>query len=268
MCPFCMILNWTQYLKGWTSIVNQHLPGYVAAWNWLARDVLANSELLLALQYEPLHDLVVAGDDSMPTGVLLRGWHPELPTTCCRLEPADEVALRALLTRIVLPRPARLFVHRPWLDPLLQQLEWLPTGYCLQGYARSTPTPIRVSGRPLGLADEQLVRNSRCGWTAAKFRQMLAAGRQPWAIIEHGRIVCRACTGDALPWSEEILSVWTDPAYRKRGLATSLVAALCNDILRRKPYATYTTTNGNHASQHVAAAVGFTPTFCAVEYGG
>lgn len=240
--------------------MNTYLPGYAAAYAWLARDIPANLELLLGLLHEPLDELVVVGGAPHFTGVLMRGPHPTHRGACFRLDAADDAALAALLAQQRPQQRGFWLVHRPHLAAALHARRTLrPTGMRLQGYARRTPTTHPCEGRALAPDDATLVARSKVGWDALHFQRMFPYGRQPWAILRDDRIVCRAAVDVATPWSAEVIAVWTHPAYRNQGLAQRLVASVCNTILQHHSLASYVTTNDNHASQWVARKVGFAP---------
>lgn len=254
--------------EGWYAWgVNEWLPNYAAAWDWLAHDPLGNLDLLSALAYEPLDEIVLVGDDTMGRAVLLRGPHPTRDEMCCRVAAESEIPLQKLL-QVHLQRATDLWLlHRPWVLPMLQSIVPVsPSGYAILGFARDSPSPIPAGGRLLTLDDTALVADSNCGWTASSFRRLWLIGRQPWGIVVDEQLVCRASTGYATPWTEEILGVWTHPDFRGQGLARQLAATLCNDILKRKRIATYTTTSDNYASRRVAVAVGFWSIYESVEY--
>ncbi|MBA3945294.1 MAG: GNAT family N-acetyltransferase [Herpetosiphonaceae bacterium] len=235
---------------------NWHVPGYAVAYSWLARDYLSNLEMILVLLHESLATLLVVGTAPAIRGVLMKCAHPFRSGDCYRIDALDSEVLNELMQHPAVEPSARWLVHRPWMQPILQQRYGIvPSGFGIRGFATTTASTIPRDGRPLGGADRALVEWSDCGWSAADFDQLLQ-GRRPWAIVHDDLIICRASAGYDTPWTAEVLGLWTHPAYRKRGLARSLVAAICDDILARKPIAAYSTTFENLASQHVARAVG------------
>ncbi len=249
-----------------TCLTNTRWPDYADAYRWLARDPWPNQELLLVLLHELIIKLVVIRDGAAVTGVLVLSPHPESTRLCYRLD-AHDAALPALLAAATDDLP--WLIQRPALAAALTARTTLaPTGYVLHGYRCAAVAAGRMLGRPLHAPDVDLVLRSDCGWDAREFRAMLAVERTPWAIIADGRIVCRASCGYGTAWSEEVLGVWTAPAYRGAGLAQSLVRAISADVLRRRPWATYTTTAENLASQRVAAAAGFEAAYRCAEYLG
>ncbi len=236
---------------------NWHLSGYAAAYAWLARDYLSNLEMLLPLLHESLATLLIAGTVPAIHGVLMKCAHPYRSGHCYRIDALDSAALNELMEHPAVELSSRWLVHRPWMKPILQQRYGIvATGFGVRGFATTTASTIPREGRPLGPADRSLVEWSDCGWSGSDFDQLLQS-RRPWAIVYDDLIVCRASAGYDTPWTAEVLGLWTHPAHRARGLARSLVAAVCDDILSRKPIAAYTTTFENLVSQHVAKAAGF-----------
>lgn len=251
--------------------MNAHLPHYAAAIRFLERDAHANRELLLALQYEPVKDLRVAFRGAEVRGVLVRGAGPFNPDPdWLRLEALDVAAVDALLDGIVITPRLVLSVHRPAIGRhLAEHYGVRATGTGVYGYLLRRAgliLPATIEARLLTPRDSALVERSECGWSRGYFEQLFADSRRPWAVIREGLIVSRASSGYGQRDSEEVVGVWTDPRWRGQGLARGLVAAVAADILERMPYATYTTTYDNLASQAVARAVGFQPCFAADSY--
>lgn len=237
-----------------------------AAVAYLLRDPLANRELLLALEYEIPTELRVVDRDGAVTGVLLRGPGPlAADPDWVRIEADDQAALDGLLAQSP-PRCGQGYaLHR----------DWIARSVCERYGASRTEQGVRgfVLGREhappaddtlvqlLTADDTPLVDRSACGWSRRYFGQLFAEGRHPWAIVIDGTIVSRASTGYLSGGCEEVVGVWTNPRFRGRGLARRLVAVVAADILGRNPFATYSTTIENVASQRVALAVGFKPNY-------
>lgn len=248
--------------------MNEHLEHFPAAIEFLSRDRHANRELLLALQYEPVTALHVAFVAGAPTGVLVQGPGPFNPDPdWIRLDAGDETSVDELIQRISLDARLIVSVHRPWMTERLRTAYGLhPTGAGVYGYlidrTQYVP-PAQGTARLLTLDDIGLVERSACGWTRSYFERLFDEARHPWAIIRDGEIVCRASSGYCYADTEEVVGVWTHPQWRGRGLAQAIVRAVTADILQRFPYAAYTTTYDNQASQAVARAVGFQRCFAA-----
>ncbi|HEX6291693.1 MAG TPA: GNAT family N-acetyltransferase [Herpetosiphonaceae bacterium] len=251
--------------------MNEHLPHYAAAVDFLSRDPLANRELLLALRSEPVEQLQVARRDQVAVGVLIAGPGPFIPDPYwIRLDASDEAALDVLMQAFALTERHTLSIHRPWIGVLLRARYGMqPNGMGVYGYLLDRGQLVahdHAQVRMLTPRDVGLVERSHCGWTRSYFQRLFVAGRRPWAIVQDGAIVCRASSGYPDAYSEEVVGVWTHPRWRGRGLARSLVSAVAADILERVSYAAYTTTYDNLSSQAVARTVGFRLCFAADSY--
>jgi ribosomal protein S18 acetylase RimI-like enzyme len=251
--------------------MNECLPHYAAAVDFLNRNPHVNRELLLALRVEPIAQLQVAFRREAVVGVLICGPGPFIPDPYwVRLDAHDEAALDTLVAEFGFTERHTLSVHRPWIGAALASRYGMqPNGTGVYGYLLDRTRLVNhhhPAVRALTLGDIGLVERSRCGWTTSYFEQLFAAGRRPWAIVEDGAIVCRASSGYPDAYSEEVVGVWTHPRWRGRGLARKLVSAVAADILERRQYAAYTTTYDNLASQAVSRAVGFELCFAADSY--
>ena len=147
-----------------------------------------------------------------------------------RLEPADLAPAYAPLALPVLPLGVRVRRAR-YAD--LSGLARLYTGAV--GFERASPTQVRDTLRERILALRTHVARSG--------RRMLAA----------------ASTTAETPSAAMIGGVWTDPAWRDRGLGTAVVAALARELLAegREPYLFYLVDNAPAA--RVYAKIGFRP---------
>ncbi|WP_029214668.1 GNAT family N-acetyltransferase [Kallotenue papyrolyticum] len=251
--------------------MNRRRRDLEAATTFLQRDTQANRELLLALRYASVVELHLAQTRDEVRGVLVRGPGPLSGTAdWVRLDALDAAAVRQLWSALEQPERFTISIHRPWIAAQLQhEANLQPTGQGVLGYVldQTTLRPYTTPGlRRLTPADLELIARSRCGWSRGYARYLFNQGRQPWAIVRDGVIVCRASSGYPCVDSEEVVGVWTHPAWRGQGLARALVSAVAADILTRYRYACYTTTYDNRASQAVARAVGFRPTFDAVSW--
>lgn len=252
--------------------MNHGTEHHDAALAYLLRDPLANRELLLALQHELPNELHVVRRDGVPSGVLMRGPGPLAPDPhWTRIEAEDSATLEQLLA-LSQPRRAQTYaLHREWIAGVLverygaRRTEQGVRGFAL-GREHAPHAPVDPQIRLLNADDRQIVERSVCGWSRRYFTQLLADDRHPWAVLIDDTIVSRASTGYLSGGCEEVVGVWTHPRYRGRGLARRLVAAVAGDILGRHPFATYSTTLDNRASQRVALAVGFQPTYEARVY--
>lgn len=249
--------------------MSDHLATHIAAAEYLSHDAHRNRELLLALAYEPVSAVHVARRNDQVVGALVRGPGPVgLEAEWLRLDADTPQAVADLLTAELLSTNPIVSVHRPWLAKLLAEAYALvPTGDGVYGYLvdrRSLQLRFDPAVRLLEPDDERLVERSACGWSRTYFARLFDERRRPWAVVKDGAIVCRASSGYPDADSEEVIGVWTHPGWRGRGLAQALVAAVAADILQRAPFAAYTTTFSNAASQAVARAVGFERAFAAV----
>lgn len=251
--------------------MNQDLPNYAAAVDFLSADPLVNRELLLALRAEPIAKLQVALRNDRPVGVLICGPGPFIPDPYwIRLDASDAAALDELMQGFSFSARHTLSIHRPWIGATLTARYGMQlNGMGVYGYLvdrEHLVPPVDASVRALTSQDAALVERSHCGWTRSYFQRLFATGRRPWAVVRDGAIVSRASSGYPDAFSEEVVGVWTHPKWRGRGLARSLVSAVAADILERKQYAAYTTTYDNLSSQAVARAVGFQGCFAADSY--
>lgn len=252
-------------------MMNEYLPHYTATIRFLDRDPYRNRELLLALEYEPATRLHLAWDAGAISGVLVRGPGPFNPDPdWLRIEACDAAAVHTLMAQVELTPRLVFSIHRPWIGQLLREHYGLaPTGTGVYGYTLEHAQLVAHSpgaAQLLTARDAELVERSGCGWTPGYFARLFSEGRRPWAILRDGKIVSRASSGYPHAESEEVVGVWTHPHWRGNGLARELVYAVTADILQRFRYVTYTTTYDNLASQAVARAVGFQPSFAADSY--
>jgi ribosomal protein S18 acetylase RimI-like enzyme len=204
-------------------------------------------------------------------GVLICGPGPFVPDPYwIRLDALDQAALDELMRASTVSHRHTLSVHRPWIGAALAANYGMQAnGMGMYGYLVDRAQLVDLadsSVQSLSIRDIGLVERSQCGWSRSYFQRLFATGRRPWAVVRDGMIVCRASSGYPDAFSEEVVGVWTHPRWRGRGLARRLVSAVAADILERKPYAAYTTTYDNLASQAVARAVGFQRCFAADSY--
>lgn len=251
--------------------MNEDLPYFAAAVDFLKQDPLVNRELLLALHSEPIAKLDVALRHDQVIGVLICGPGPFIPDPFwIRLDASDAGALDDLMQGFTFTKRHTLSLHRPWIGATLAARYGMqPNGTGVYGYLVDREHLVKLpdaSVRALRPQDAALVERSQCGWTRSYFQRLFTTGRRPWCVVRDGAIVCRASSGYPDGFSEEVVGVWTHPAWRGRGLARSLVSAVAADILERKQYAAYTTTYDNLSSQAVARAVGFQGCFAADSY--
>lgn len=250
--------------------MNAYLPHYTAAVAYLNRDPYANRELLLALQYEHVSALYVAWRGNTVSGVLVRGPGPFNPDPhWLRLDADDADAVQTLLEQTTLERRLVVSIHRQWIGAIAEAYGLRRTGAGVHGYVAQREhlrLPRDPDVRLLTNDDWPLVERSQCGWSRGYFERLFSEGRRPWVMIADGQIVSRASSGYSTTDCEEVVGVWTHPAWRERGLARRLVATVAHDIVQHVAHAAYTTTFDNRASQRVAHAVGFTPCFTAQSY--
>lgn len=251
--------------------MNEYLPHYADAIRFLDREPYVNRELLLALCYESVTSLRLAWSGAEVSGVLVRGPGPFNPDPdWLRLDALDETAVHTLLAGVAQEPRLVVSIHRPWIGRLLMQHYGLKlTGSGVYGYIIERPQLNEANPSEAQLLTERdsgLVERSNCGWSPGYFAWLFEEGRRPWVIVRDGRIVSRASSGYPYAECEEVVGVWTHPQWRGHGLARQVVQAVAADILERFHYATYTTTYDNLASQAVARAIGFQPSYAADSY--
>lgn len=178
-----------------------------------------------------------------------------------RLDATGPEVLPELLAALPTGKRTRLEAHRPWVrEYLFHRPDWRPTGINFYTFALH-PT------RPLPPADPNLVRltarhvasgvTRQINWAPSTLRAHLNEGGHAFAVEREGRLVARAVTDMATPYTEEIASVYTVPAFRGHGLAKAVVAAAAADIRSRGRIPLYVTTSDNEPSQRVARRLGF-----------
>lgn len=252
-------------------LMNEHLRHYADALDYLNRDPYVNRELVLALRYEAVAALRVVFRGAAVAGVIVRGPGPFNPDPdWIRVDAEDAAALDELLLDFPIDRRDVVSIHRPWIgEALARSYAMRAIGTGVYGYLVDRdgliPHP-HPAIRRLSIKDTALVARSSCGWSRSYFERLFDEDREPWALIQDGQIVSRASSGYPHADSEEVVGVWTHPAWRGRGLARALVSAVAASIVDRMSCAAYTTTYDNLASQAVARAVGFQPCFAADSY--
>lgn len=165
---------------------------------------------------------------------------------------ADAPLLAAALDRVVPPRmmvgPAAHVValhqaHRPPL-PVREIRNPQPLMALRRGHLRATPSPFVRRGR-LGDLDALTVAAAAmhreemgvdpltvdpAGWRA-RMAQLIERGWS-WLWVEDGEIVFKTELSAWTPECAQLQGVWTAPRHRRRGLATSGLAAVCLDLFR------------------------------------
>lgn len=246
-------------------------PDYSAALAFLERDPHTNRELLVALRYEVIAELRLVRRAEQVAGVLLRGQGMHSAgDEWIQLDAADHQAVDELFQGVVPAQMTMVLAHRAWIgEHLVARHGFAAVGPRVLGSlldADNLQPNTDRGARLLTPSDRALVERSGCGWNDIYFQQLFVQSRRPWGLIRDGRIVCRASSGYRHGDTEEVVGVWTHPRWRGRGLARALVSAVAADILSRVSLAAYRTTEDNLASQAVASAVGFRPSFTITPY--
>jgi RimJ/RimL family protein N-acetyltransferase len=76
-------------------------------------------------------------------------------------------------------------------------------------------------------------------------------------IAREGRAIACASTGQITPFTEEVRAVWTEEAYRRKGLGRMVVSSAVSSILAAGRMPTYVAEEQNLASRGLAESVGF-----------
>jgi ribosomal protein S18 acetylase RimI-like enzyme len=196
--------------------------------------------------------------DALPVGLLVAGREGAEGRLTARVATEDAAALDALITAF--PRGvSRVVVHRAWMLPaLIEALPLIPDDVPETLFSLATTPVLPTPGvRPLTMADAPVMAASATLWGRLGLVDALRAGFRPFGIVQGARVVACAMAANVTEWTEEVMSVWTAPRHRGRGFATAVVAATAADIIARGKIATYVAAVTNHASQRVAAKVGF-----------
>lgn len=234
------------------------IPG-AAATAFLGRDPVGNSELLAAIRNDGDVRCLGAARGGALAGVAVIG-QEDGGALAARFEAADAGALAALIAACP-PAVERIAVHRAWMLPaLVAAFTLMPYGTPETVYALAGP-PAQPPGeaRPLTARDVPLMAASATLWGVMGLPDALRAGLRPFGIVRGARVLACALAASGTEWTEEVMSVWTAPRHRGRGLATAVVAATAADIIGRGKTALYVAAVTNHASRRVAAKVGFQP---------
>jgi len=233
---------------------------------FLASDPVAAIELLCAIRYDRDIRCIGAVRDGALAGVLVVTREDD-DTLAARFEAADTETLLPLIAACP-PGVRRIVVHRPWMLPALAAAFLLMPGQSETVFSASTiiPPPPLSACRVLTRADAPLMDKSATMMGGKGLLDGLAQGYRPFGIIVDNWVVAHAVAANTTDWTEEVMSVWTAPRQRGRGLATVIVAAVANDILNHGKTAIYVAAVTNRASQRVAVKVGFQPAYDTTTY--
>jgi RimJ/RimL family protein N-acetyltransferase len=123
----------------------------------------------------------------------------------------------------------------------------------------SSPSGYNI--RPIGLADIHYLwgLNPELAWVAKTWGGPagLASSGHAWGVFTARQLVSIACSFFVGSKYEDI-GVVTDPQFRGVGLSVACAGALCNDILSRGRFPSWSTSPENAASLRVAEKLGFT----------
>lgn len=233
---------------------------------FLGRDPVGNVELLTALRYDREIQCVGALRDGALAGLLVVSREDD-DARAARFEAGEEGALATLIAACP-PDVRRIAVHRPWMLPALAAAFPLvpeqPSETVFAATAIAVPPSPSV--RLLAAADARSVAASAAMMSATTLLDGLARGFRPFGIFTRDRLIAHAIAANGTDWTEEVMSVWTAPRQRGRGLATAVVATVAADILSRGMTAIYVAAVSNRASQRVAIKVGFRPSYETTSY--
>jgi len=228
---------------------------------FLGRDPVGNVELLTALRYDREIQCTGALRDGALAGLLVVSREGN-DARAARFEAEEEETL-SLLIAACPPDVWRIAVHRLWMLPALAAAFRLVPEQPRETVfvARAIAVPPSPSVRLLAAAEARIVAASAAMMSATTLLDGLEQGFRPFGIFLHDRLVAHAIAANRTEWTEEVMSVWTAPRQRGRGLATAVVATVAADILSRGKTAIYVTAVSNRASQRVAIHVGFRPSY-------
>lgn len=225
----------------------------------LAADPVGNVELLCALRYDHAIQCIGVVRGGALAGVLVAAQEDGDNALTARFEAADDAALAPLIAACP-PDARRIVVHRAWMLPALTTAFSLIPEQMSESVFFATATialPASPTVRLLTIADAGVVAVSATMGGGKGFLDALAQGFRPFGVLTDDRLIAHAIAANATDWTEEVMSVWTAPRVRGRGLATAVVATTAADILRRNRTAIYVAAVTNLASQRVAVKTGF-----------
>jgi predicted GNAT family acetyltransferase len=214
--------------------------------------VEADGAVVGAAARTPPHDLVVT----------------RLPEAGAALIAEHVAALPELITGVAGPERAGLDVAECLKKRLGLQVRLRVRQLVYELTRLQAPAPPARGGARLATADDhQLV----CDWHAAFVQEVKLAhpgNASEWAktIIEEGKAwlwneggpQALACFGRSLPHGRSIGPVYTPPAARRRGYATSLVAELARQVLASgQRFACLFTDAANPTANHIYESIGF-----------
>ncbi len=235
---------------------------------YLGHDPVGNVELLGALRYDREIHCVGVVNEGRLAGVLVVAREEDDDARAARFETAEHGALLALIAACP-PDIQRIAVHRPWMLPALSAAFRLVPEQRDETvfFAHAViPPPASPTVRLLTMADAQMMAASAAMGAGRGFLAGLAQGFRPFGVIVEDRVVAHAFAANETDWTEEVMSVWTAPRWRGRGLAPAVVAVAAADILRRGKTAIYVAAITNRASQRVAVKVGFQRSYDTASY--
>jgi GNAT superfamily N-acetyltransferase len=122
----------------------------------------------------------------------------------------------------------------------------------------TSPDNSRVRRLDKGDAAALRALSAEVSWVAKTWggTDGLAESGYAWGAFVENRLVSIACTFFVGETCEDI-GVATEPAFRRQGLSTACVEALCEDIFNRGRKPSWTTSPDNTASLRVAKKLGF-----------
>lgn len=232
-----------------------------AAEEYLRRDPHRNLPLLAALSHDPL--LGIHGMERERALVALAlvvesfGSPGRPPTVMVAAD--DRAALESLLGSSRWPQgSAWAGVDHdllPSVEALCGRRQDVQRGL-IYYVATAAPASRAWSVRRLEPADSEALDLSQCRLSPTALVNWLAAGWRVFGVVDGDQLLAHALAAYPVEDTEEISSVFTAPAVRRRGLASAVVVAAIGDIVARGRRAVYVCRRANKASQLVAEGVG------------
>jgi predicted GNAT family acetyltransferase len=232
----------------------------------LARAVAASAEraaqaLLLAVEADGV--IVGAAARTPPHDLLVT----RLPEGGAALIAEHVAALPEPITGVAGPEGAGLELAQSLQERLGVELRVRVRQLVYELTRLRPPAPARGAARVATAGDHELVRDGYAAFAqevklahpgdAAEWAKAVIAGGGAW-LWEDGEPQALACFGRNLPNGRSIGPVYTPPAARRRGYATSLVAELARQVLASgQRFACLFTDAANPTSNHIYESIGF-----------
>ncbi len=252
--------------------VKVHAPGRMEeALEYLYQDPFPNASLIAAVERSPAGNLqVLVAEADAVRGVLVMAPGPE-GTRSTGLDAGGIDSAEALLRGMSVREQVQFGLHRPESVTALNRVcVATPTGVMIafRGDGPWLRARHRSPARELNRWDERVVRAARDEPFLHSFLQSVHA-RPPresshvrtFGVIDRGRLLARCLTTWAPVGIERqigtVWSVFTDPAFRGRGLGRAVVAAATAAILDSGRAARYFAFSDNTPSRRICHSLGY-----------